>query len=288
MFKGEKDMEVKDFRDIKYEKDERTGIVLITLNIPKRKNAMSPYTFLELFEAVEAMERDEGARAMILTGAKDPDSPDPTGEAFSSGGYFNLPALLKMREECKDRIDFTDIAQKKLTLKMWQFDKPVIAAVNGLVVGGAFTLCLSCADLIYVSEHAWAQLPFVNIGIIPELASTYLLPRLLGFQRAKELIYFAERIPAQQLFELGLVNKVLPHDQLIPYAKEMALKLIPPAGAWMAVRMAKRALHKPLLEAVTQALDRENEGLRQALGTDDFREALKARAEKRPPSFKGR
>jgi enoyl-CoA hydratase/carnithine racemase len=281
-------METKDFRDIKYEKDEATGIVMVTLNTPKRKNAMSPYTFLELFRAVEAMEKDEGARVMILTGAKDPDSNDPAREAFSSGGYFNLAAMVKMREEFKDQIDFTDIAQKKLTLKMWQFDKPVIAAVNGLTVGGAFTLCLSCADLIYASEHAWAQLPFVNIGIIPELASSYLLPRLLGFQRAKEIMYFGERITAQQMFELGLVNKVLPHDQLIPYAREMASKLIPPGGAWMAIRMAKRALHQPLLKEITEALDRENEGLNRAFGTEDFREALKARAEKRNPVFRGK
>jgi enoyl-CoA hydratase/carnithine racemase len=102
------------------------------------------------------------------------------------------------------------------------------------------------------------------------------------------LIYFGERIPAQQLFELGLVNKVVPHDHLIPYVKEMALKLIPPAGAWMAIRAAKRALHRPLLREITEALDRENEGLNQAFGTEDFREALKARAEKRLPVFRGK
>jgi 2-(1,2-epoxy-1,2-dihydrophenyl)acetyl-CoA isomerase len=128
----------------------------------------------------------------------------------------------------------------------------------------------------------------VNIGIIPELASSYLLPRLLGFQRAKELIYFGDRIPAQRLFELGLINKVVPHDQLIPYAKEMALKLIPPAGAWMAMRVAKRALHGPLMQEITEALDKENEGLNGTFGTEDFREALKARAEKRAPLFRGR
>jgi 2-(1,2-epoxy-1,2-dihydrophenyl)acetyl-CoA isomerase len=131
-------------------------------------------------------------------------------------------------------------------------------------------------------------LPFVKIGILPELASSYLLPRLLGFQRAKEIMYFGERITAQQMFELGLVNKVLPHDQLIPYAREMAVKLIPPGGAWMAIRMAKRALHKPLLKEITEALDRENEGLNQAFGTEDFREALKARMEKRNPIFRGK
>jgi 2-(1,2-epoxy-1,2-dihydrophenyl)acetyl-CoA isomerase len=96
-------MEAKDFQDIKYEKDEATGIVMVTLNTPKRKNAMSPYTFLELFWAVEAMEKDAGARVMILTGAKDPDSPDPTREAFSSGGYFNVAAMVKMRRSSKTR-----------------------------------------------------------------------------------------------------------------------------------------------------------------------------------------
>lgn len=279
-------MNVENFKEILYQKEDN-GIVTVTLNIPKRKNAMSMVTFWELFWAVDAMEKDDTARIMILTGAKDPDSEDPTKEAFSSGGYFNTAGLVSMSDEAKAEIDLTDIAQKKLTLKMWQFDKPVIAAVNGLVIGGAFTMCLSCCDLIYCSEYAWASLPFIGLGIIPELASSYLLPRLIGFQRAKEIMFFAQRITAQELYDLGLANKVLPHDRLMPYARERALKLIPPQGAEYAIRLAKRALHKPLLEAVTTALDMENKGLNEAFTTADFMEALKARKEKRIPVFKG-
>ena len=132
-----------------------------------------------------------------LTGAKDPDNDDPAKEAFCSGGYFNPNAMAGVSDEIKADIDMTDIAQARLTIKMWQCDKPIIAAVNGLFIGGGFTMCLAGCDLIYCSEHAWAQLPFIGLGIIPELASSYLLPRLIGFQRAKEIMFFGDRIPAR-------------------------------------------------------------------------------------------
>ena len=280
-------MKVEDFREILYHKEEN-GLVTVTLNMPQRKNTLSLYTYYELFWAVDAMEKDDSAGIMILTGAKDPNSTDPTKEAFSSGGYFNPASLEGLSEEVKAQLDPTDIAQKKFTLKMWQLDKPVIAAVNGLAIGGAFTMCLSGCDLIYCSEYAWASLPFIGLGIIPELASSYLLPRLIGFQRAKEIMFFSERITAQELFDLGLVNKVLPHHELMPYARERALKLIPPQGAGYAVRMAKRALQQPFIEAVTTALDMENKGLNEAFGTADFMEALTARVERRAPVFQGR
>jgi 1,4-dihydroxy-2-naphthoyl-CoA synthase len=106
-------MKVEDFKEIAYQK-EGNGIVTVTMNMPERKNALSPYTFYELFWAVEAMEKDDSAGIMILTGAKDPDSDDPTKEAFISGGYFNPTALAGLSEEVKAQIDFTDIAQKKL------------------------------------------------------------------------------------------------------------------------------------------------------------------------------
>jgi len=280
-------MKVEDFKDILYEKDEATGVVTVTLNIPERKNAMSFVTFLELFYAVDAMEKDDTARAMVLTGAKDPASSDPTNEAFSSGGYFNFKLIEEIPEEIKSEIDLTDIAQKKLCLKMFDFDKPVIAAINGLAIGAGFTMPLSGADLIYMSEHAWIQLPFVGLGILPEFALTYFLPRVMGFQRAKEIVYFPKRISAQQALEWGWINGVVPHEELLPLAKETARKLVPPEGPGLAVKLAKRAFHKPYVDAVTQALDMENQGLNQAVMTYDFGESLRARKEKRAPVFRG-
>jgi len=280
-------MKVEDFKDILYEKDEATGIVTVTLNTPKRKNSMSFITFLELFYAVDAMEEDDTARAMVITGARDPDSNDPANEAFSSGGYFNFKIIEDIPEEIKDEIDLTDIAQKRLCLKMFDFDKPVIAAINGLAIGAGFTMPLSGADLIYMSEHAWIELPFVGLGILPEFALTYFLPRVMGFQKAKEIVYFRKRIPAQQALEWGWVNGVVPHDELLPLAMETAQKLVPPEGPGLAVKLAKRAFHKPYVDAVTKALDVENQGLNQAVMTYDFGESLKARKEKRAPVFRG-
>jgi enoyl-CoA hydratase/carnithine racemase len=281
-------MDVTTFEEIVYDKDEETGIVTVTLCNPRIKNAMTFGLLLELYWAVEVMESDDSALAMILTGAKSGDTDDPTKEAFSSGGYFNMSYLEKMDEEKKKQIDFTDIAQKKLCLKMWEFDKPVIAAINGFAIGGGFTMLLACADLIYMSEHAWARLPFVSVGVAPEFASSYLLPRLLGLQRAKEIMFFGETLSAQRLFDLGIINKVLPHDDLLPYSRKTALQLIPPAGAGLSVKLTKRALNQPLIAAVTEILDRENEYLKNAFSTADFFEALAARKEKRLPVFKGK
>ncbi len=281
-------MTVDEFNNIIYEKDDETGIVTVTINRPEIRNALTLLVLLELYWAVDTVENDESVNAMILTGAKPLESDDPAGEAFSSGGYFNLAELESMDEKTKTEIDLTDIAQKKLCLKFWQLDKPVIAAINGLAIGGGFTVPLACTDLIYVSEHAWVKFPFINLGLIPELASSYLLPRLLGFQRAKEIIFFGEKLPASKLYDMGLVNKVLPHDELIPYSRQMALKLIPPQGAGLAMRLAKQAFHKPLIEAVTKALDIENEGLNITIASADFWEALAARQEKREPVFKGK
>jgi len=280
-------MDVKDFKSVVYEKDDEAGIVTVTINRPDVKNALTPGVLVELPSAIDAVAQDETATAMIITGAKPEGGVDPEKEAFCSGGYFNFAEVESMSQEMKDELDFTDIAQKRLCLKLWSLYKPVVVAMNGLAIGGGITIPIACADLIYASEYAWARLPFIKLGIIPELASSYLLPRLIGMQQTKEIMFFGEDIPAQKLEALGIVNKVLPHDELIPYAREMTLKLVPPAGAYMAVRLTKEVLHKPLIEAVTKALDLENEALLKTFSSKDFIESMAARAEKRAPVFKG-
>jgi len=281
-------MTEKKFEAVLYEKDIDTGIVMVTINRPEIKNALTLRVILELNWSVDAVEQDDTAKALIITGARPEGDHDPAKEAFSSGSYLNPAELASMDEETKGEIDLTDIAQKKLCLKLWSLYKPVIVAMNGLAIGGGLTIPLACADLIFASEHAWGRFPFVRLGIVPELASSYLLPRLLGLQKAKEIIFFGEKITAQQMFDMGIVNKVLPHGELISYAKETALKLIPPKGSWNAVRMTKEILHKPLIEAVTRALDLENAALNKSFGSGDFLEAINAHIEKREPVFKGK
>ena len=271
-------MKVDEFQDIIYEKEDN-GIVTVTLNIPERKNAMSQITFLELWYAIDAMEKDRSTKIMIITGK---------GDAFSSGGYFNLKMFEMIPPELKKEIDITDIAQKKLCLKFWNFDKPVIAAINGLAVGAGFTMPLTCADLIYMAEDAWIGLYFVKRAIVPEFATTWLLPFLLGFQKAKELIYFGDKITAQEAYEMGLVNKVLPKDELMNYAREQALRLIPPKGPSLSIKWMKRTLHRPLIDLVSKQLDLENKALNKLATSADFSESIKALKEKREAVFKGK
>ena len=280
-------MEPKDFECILYELDAGNGVATVTINLPEIRNALTLRVLLELYWAVDVFENDSAAKAMILTGAAKPDSIDPADEAFSSGGYFNPAELEAMDDDIKQQIDLSDIAQKKLCLKMWDLHKPVIAAINGLAIGGGFTVPLACADLIYASEYAWVKLPFVRIGITPELASSYLLPRRIGFQKAKEIFFFGEKIAAPELEQLGLVNRVLPHDELLPFVLRTAEALVAPQGAELAVRWTKQIMHQPLIEEITRSLDLENEALTKAFGSADFWEALAARAGKREPVFKG-
>ncbi len=273
-------MKPNEFKDVLYEKEE-SGILTVTLNRPEIKNALSPLTLLELWYAVDNAAKDSEVKVMILTGCKE-------ANAFSSGGYFNEEFLKNVPESHRDELNLTDMASKKLCLKFWDFEKPVITAINGLAVGGGFTLPLVCSDLIYISKDAWVALYFVKRAVMPDFATSYLLPLVIGFQRAKEFFYFGDRISAQKAYELNLgINKVLSPERLIPYAREQALRLIPPKGPILTIKLMKKTIHAQFRDIIEKQLDLENKGWKKTLRSKDFRRSIKALKEKKDTEFIG-
>ncbi|MFX1376574.1 MAG: enoyl-CoA hydratase/isomerase family protein [Promethearchaeota archaeon] len=273
-------MKIEDLSEVIYEKEEN-GICTLTFNIPERKNALSYVTFLEIWTVLDDMEKDKNAKLLIITGCKD-------ANAFSSGGYFNVKYITSIPPEIMKEIDLMDVAQKKLCMKLWNFNKPVIAVINGLAVGIGITLPLVGADLIYMSEDAWLGFYFVKRAVVPEFSSSFILPFLLGFQKAKEIIFFGDKITAYEAEKLGLVNKVLPPDELIPYAREQALRLIPPNAPSLALNRMKKVMHNFFKDILSKTLDLENEALRASVETSDFRAATKSLITKKDPLFKGK
>jgi enoyl-CoA hydratase/carnithine racemase len=272
-------MLVEEFKQIEYQKEDN-GILTVTLNWPAKKNALSPLGLLELWYAVDHAEKDNQVKVMILTGCEE-------AEAFSSGGYFSEEMLKDIPEKYRSEINLRDMASKRLCLKFWDFPKPVIAVINGLAVGGGFTLPVICSDLVYMAEDAWWALFFIKRAVIPDFATTVLLPLMIGMNKAKELFYFGDRMTAQDAERLGLVNEVLPKEKLMSYARNQALKLIPPKGPSLSIKLMKKTIHAYFRDIIETQLDLENKMWTKAIRSQDFGESLKALKEKRDITFTG-
>ncbi|MHA1271973.1 MAG: enoyl-CoA hydratase/isomerase family protein [Promethearchaeota archaeon] len=273
-------MNIEDFKQIKYEK-EKNGILTITLNWPEKKNALSPLGLLELWYAIDHAEKDNDVKVVILTGSEE-------AGAFSSGGYFSQNILSEIPEEYRKEVNLRDMASKKICLKFWDFPKPVIAVINGFAVGGGFTLPVVCADLVYMDKDAWWALFFVKRAVMPDFATTMLLPLMVGLHKAKELFFFGEKMSAKVAEDLGLVNKILPKEELMTYAREQALKLIPPKGPSLSIKLMKKAIHERFKSFMVEQMDLENKFWAKTIRSKDFSESLKALREKREPKFMGK
>jgi len=251
----------------KYEK----GIATITFNRPEKLNPIDFLTSWELREALKEMSNDKDVKIAIFTGK---------GRAFSSG--MDLKPEMDLPEEAD--VDLDDIAMKGLILDLFDFKKPTIAAVNGVAVGFGWNFAQAC-DLVYASEKATMGYFFVKRAMVPEAGSTYLLPRSVGVHKAKELMFFGDAFDAKKAFELGLVNKVLPAEELMTEAKKAAEKLAkaPP----LSLKLMKKMINNQLRDHISHALDLENEGLHETMSSADFFEAIMAFNEKREPVFRG-
>jgi enoyl-CoA hydratase/carnithine racemase len=272
-------MLVEEFKQIKYQKEDN-GILTVTLNWPAKKNALSPLGLLELYYAVDHAEKDKQVKVMILTGCEE-------ARAFSSGGYFSNEMLKDIPEKFRSEINLRDMASKRLCLKFWDFSKPVISVINGLAVGGGFTFPVICSDLVYMAEDAWWALYFIKRAVIPDFATTVLLPLMIGMNKAKELFYFGDRMTAQDAERLGLVNKVLPKEELMSYARNQALRLIPPKGPSLSIKLMKKTMHTYFRDIIETQLDLENKMWTKTIRSKDFGESLKALKERRDATFTG-
>ena len=261
------------YQHMKIEKQDK--VATVTLNRPEILNAVGPQLHWELAHIFEDLERDEEVYATVLTGA---------GRGFCSGGergreaerqqQDQLPALRQTFQEARKIIyDFLDM------------EKPIIAAVNGPAVGLGATIALFC-DIIIASEHARFGDTHVRVGVVAGDGGAIIWPLLAGVAKAKELLLTAEIIDAPEALRIGLVNRVVPSEETMPVAMDLAQQLAnsPP----MAVRWTKRALNKRLREDVNLILDGSLGLEEHTMLTEDRLEAGKAWAEKRTGVYRGR
>jgi enoyl-CoA hydratase/carnithine racemase len=252
-----------------------SGIATLTLNRPERRNMLEPTLFAKLARALAALDADEGVRVIVLTGA----GRDFCAGADLGGGaeIFSKEAFERF-ETLSGDLEVRDVAPQRLLT-------PVIAAVNGTAAGGGLTLALQC-DLMLVAEDATLALPFVRRGLVAERNAHWNLPRLVGSQRALELLLTGRKFSGSEAATLGLALRAVPRESVLAEAYALAREIAQNASP-AAAAATKQLLHAALGESdPDRARDAEREVF-QALGaSDDCREALAALAEKRPARWR--
>lgn len=251
--------------------DQSEGVLTITLNRPDVLNAFNDRMLEELHEALRQAKRDLAVRCVVLTGA---------GRGFCSGQDLRDRAgttAFSFGESLRDRYN-------PIITQMRTIEKPVIAAVNGVAAGAGCSLALA-ADMRFASDRASFIEVFARVGLVPDSGSTYFLPRLVGLGKALELAYTAEPVDAPEALRLGLVNRVVPHDDLMSQTRALASRLA--AGPTRGYGLTKRAINHGLHAVLEQALAYEAHLQEVAGRTADHREGVAAFLEKRQASFKG-
>jgi enoyl-CoA hydratase/carnithine racemase len=249
-------------------------IATIKLNRPEKLNAFGGSMREEILSALDAIAADDRIRVLVVTGE---------GRGFSAGG--DIDHLKELREN-KDEERFRTILAtgQKITRSMRALAKPVIAAVNGPCAGAGFSFALGC-DIRIASDIATFGASFALIGLHPDWGGSWFLPKLVGSAKACELVFTGAMISAQEAEKIGLVNRVVPHDQLMPSVMELAGKMAknPPA----VLQLAKESIYRSLSSDLETAFARESQVQLECFYREDFLEGVTAFVEKRKPQFKG-
>lgn len=245
-------------------------IATLTLNRPDAMNATTDEMYQELQELIPKIAADRDVACVILTGA---------GRGFCAG------ADLKARKD--DATPLERRARHRWILKdilepLYRLEKPIIAAVNGAAAGAGFNIALAC-DFIIASEQASFIQAFARVGLVPDLGGLYLLGRVIGINKAKELCFTARKVSAEEAKSLGIVNHVVPHDRLLEEARAIATKIT--AASPTAVAMTKNLLDKSTNSTIDQMLEYESYAQTIAYLTPEYEEGVQAFREKRAPDF---
>jgi 2-(1,2-epoxy-1,2-dihydrophenyl)acetyl-CoA isomerase len=247
------------------------GVMTITLNRPDALNALDLVMREELAEVLYTLRDDPEIKVLVLTG---------TGRAFcaggdikSMGGYTVVTGRARIKKA------------HRWLLELVNLEKPTIAAVNGVTAGIGCNLALAC-DLIYASDQARFSQAFVKIGLVPDGGGMYFLPRAVGLQRAKELVFTGDFIEAPEAERIGLVARVVPHAELLPRVSDLTRRITQNAPG--AISLAKSVLNKSLNVDLPTLLELEALAAASCMATADHEEGVQAFVEKRRARFLGK
>jgi len=252
---------------------EGAGVATITLNRPHVLNALNRPMAEELHGLLRRAAAEESVRAVLLTGA---------GRAFLAGQDLRVVDDIRAGGSFSQNLADTWNA---IVSALWNLEKPVVAAVNGSAVGAGIAVALAC-DLVLASDRATFVGAFDKLGFIPDAGLTWLLPRLIGMPKAMQTIYLGEPIDAPTAAALGLVAQVVPADELLGCAGDIARRLA--TGPTAAFGATKRVMHRGLHLCLDEALALEAAVQDVVAATEDAHEGVAAYLDKRPPKFRGR
>src|SRR5256885_1040864 len=241
------------------------NILRIQLNRPARKNAMTSAMYITLADLLNNAAKDDQVRVVLWHGA---------GDSFSAGN--------DIQDFLKNPPGAGESPQARLIEALINFDKPIVAAVQGAAIGGGTTMLTHC-DFVFAAENAKFQLPFVNLALVPEFGSSFTVPARAGYLRAAELILTGQSFDARRAAELGLVTRVVPSQELLAIATDTAQKLAQKAPA--ALQACKRLMKQSTREQLERAVKLENEEFSAHVRSAEAKEAFAAFLEKRPPNF---
>lgn len=252
--------------------DTDNGIAILTLNRPEQLNALNTDMFDEIIAACDIVNNDENLKVLIITGA---------GRGFSTGGDISNLATISEPQAAHRIFNHSTKAIKAV----YDLKKPVIAAVNGPVAGASLSLMMA-SDLILSSESAVFGFSFINVAFCPDSGCSHFLVKKVGYHKAFEILVFGKKLGSNEALTLGLVNSVVPNDQIMIRATEWAKQIM--SGPGMTIAMDKKLLRMAADNNFERQAEQESSFQVMAWMSEDFKEGTTAFIEKREPIFKGR